>query len=71
MDKTMLPIKLLPQYNQDYFDCFVETLKKSKFYTGCVFETARLVAEYYNDDIDIRILQQGVKDGFISAEETA
>jgi len=71
MDKTMLPMNILPKYNQAYVDRYIETLKKDKLYTGCVFETARAIAEYYNDDIDIRILQQAVKDGFLKAEETA
>ena len=71
MDKTMLPMNLLPEYNQAYVDRYIEDLKKDKFYTGCVFETARAIAEYYNDDIDICILQQAVDNGFLKAEETA
>lgn len=61
----------LPEYNQAYVDWYIEDLKKDKFYTGCVFETARAIAEYYNDDIDIRILQRAVNDGFLKTEETA
>ena len=71
MDKTMLPMNLLPEYNQAYVDWYIEDLKNHKFYTGCVFETARAIEQYYNDDIDIRILQRAVNDGFLKAEETA
>lgn len=71
MDKTMLPMNLLPEYNQAYIDDHIEDLKKHKFYTGCIWETARAIEEYYDDDIDVRILKGAVKDGFLKAEETA
>ena len=49
MDKTMLPMNLLPEYNQAYIDDHIEDLKKHKFYTGCIWETARAIEEYYDD----------------------
>jgi len=71
MNKTMLPTKLLPDFNQDFADYYILSLKESKEYTGCVFETARVIANKYNDDVDMSLLAQCVALGFIAKEAAA
>ena len=47
------------------FDYYLEVLRKSKYFTGCPFETANLIEKMFGDNIDNQILSKGLTEGWI------
>ena len=47
------------------FEHYLEVLRKSKYFTGCPFETANVIEQKFNDNIDNRILSIGLINGWI------
>ena len=54
---------------KDQFDHYLEVFCKSKYFTGCPFETANLIEKMFGDNIDNQILSRGLTEGWI--EESA
>jgi hypothetical protein len=54
---------------KDQFDHYLEVFCKSKYFTGCPFETANLIEKMFGDNIDNQILSRGLTEGWI--EEAA
>lgn len=47
------------------FDFYLEVFRKSKYFTGCPFETANIIEKMFGDNIDNRILSIGLNEGWI------
>ena len=50
------------------FDQYLEVFRKSKYFTGCPFETANLIEKMFGDNIDNRILTIGLIEGWIEED---